>query len=666
MNIVNFVGDKPLREDPFSSDFFKDFQASTLPSHGQIKRVHYNKQDAPENLPDEFSLFVKPTEKVDYQVSNCTGRKRAVLIGINYVNTRYQLGGCFNDVKNIKEFITKSYGYDESNMKVLTDSPNRRLDPTLIPTRENIINAIKWLVHDPKANDSGHGGQLVDESGEEEDGFDETIMPLDFEINGQIIDDELHNLMVAPLPAGVRLTVIFDCCHSGTVLDLPYIYSTRGVIKETNILSLGGRDLLNAGFNYFKSGKGVLDTIKGLKDTAAKHQKLRFKNIETKSSPADIIMFSGCKDTQTSADAQEAGEATGAMSHALVKSLRLNPNPTYQELLNSIRDVLKAKYAQKPQLSTSGTTVVLGTFGCGKTRLCFEALYQNYGLYLVAYTYNIGSNELELAARWTKDNIENKQPKEAENLEEWAIMPALDCIAIPWSTLKTNLLVRSLSSLCYSFTGAIVCITGSGLSLLRARDDSSRGKEELHVPTFNQFGRIETSNELFELAKSIFPREEELRLNEQLKNLINNLTTSADSLPNKEYRIYTGFADLEKYPSERPAYINSVATLELAKRDGHYYEIEHISIRKEGSAEDFGNLLESSICIIDVDVEDDGDTNDLPNEQPVHKFSLRNSPFSSASRKIFGSACKIDGRSSKFDATKSQVVDFSTRNIFLF
>ncbi|CAI2167089.1 1074_t:CDS:10 [Funneliformis geosporum] len=495
MNIVNFVGDKPLREDPFSSDFFKDFQASTLPSHGQIKRVHYNKQDAPENLPDEFSLFVKPTEKVDYQVSNCTGRKRAVLIGINYVNTRYQLGGCFNDVKNIKEFITKSYGYDESNMKVLTDSPNRRLDPTLIPTRENIINAIKWLVHDPKANDSGHGGQLVDESGEEEDGFDETIMPLDFEINGQIIDDELHNLMVAPLPAGVRLTVIFDCCHSGTVLDLPYIYSTRGVIKETNILSLGGRDLLNAGFNYFKSGKGVLDTIKGLKDTAAKHQKLRFKNIETKSSPADIIMFSGCKDTQTSADAQEA----------------------------------------------------------------------------VAYTYNIGSNELELAARWTKDNIENKQPKEAENLEEWAIMPALDCIAIPWSTLKTNLLVRSLSSLCYSFTGAIVCITGSGLSLLRARDDSSRGKEELHVPTFNQFGRIETSNELFELAKSIFPREEELRLNEQLKNLINNLTTSADSLPNKEYRIYTGFADLEKYPSERPAYINSVATLELAKRDGHYY-----------------------------------------------------------------------------------------------
>ncbi|CAJ0887440.1 17300_t:CDS:2, partial [Entrophospora sp. SA101] len=77
------------------------------------------------------------------------------------------------------------------------------------------------------------------------------------------------------------------------------------------------------------------------------------KNIETRASPADVIMFSGCKDEQTSADAHEAGQATGAMSHALVKSLTQNPHPTYKELLISIRDILKAKYAQKPQLSAS-------------------------------------------------------------------------------------------------------------------------------------------------------------------------------------------------------------------------------------------------------------------------------------------------------------------------
>lgn len=49
---------------------------------------------------------------------------------------------------------------------------------------------------------SGHGGQVKDEAGDEEDGYDETIMPVDFMTNGQIIDDELHALMVAPLPKG--------------------------------------------------------------------------------------------------------------------------------------------------------------------------------------------------------------------------------------------------------------------------------------------------------------------------------------------------------------------------------------------------------------------------------------------------------------------------------
>ncbi|RGB33249.1 caspase domain-containing protein [Rhizophagus diaphanus] len=347
-----------FNEDPFSSDFFKKYVENSVPSHGQIKKVKYHKQEQPnDDLPDDYSLFVKPSEKVDFQTSTCTGRKRAVLIGINYYHSEYQLRGCINDVNNIKKFLTGHYGFEESNMKILTDeqSPNSEL----FPTRENIIKAIKWLVHDPQENDSyffhysGHGGQVKDDAGDEEDGFDETIMPVDFMTNGQIIDDELHALMVAPLPKGVRLTVIFDCCHSGTVLDLPYVYSTRGVVKESNILSLGSKSILNAGFSYIKGG--VIKSFKEIKNAATEYQKIRRKNIETKGSPADIIMFSGCKDEQTSADAQMAGEqvVTGAMSHALVTSLNKNAHPTYQELLNSIREVLKTKYAQKPQLSAS-------------------------------------------------------------------------------------------------------------------------------------------------------------------------------------------------------------------------------------------------------------------------------------------------------------------------
>ncbi|CAG8482104.1 6522_t:CDS:2 [Rhizophagus irregularis] len=120
-----------------------------------------------------------------------------------------------------------------------------------------------------------------------------------------------------------------------------------------------------------------------------------------------------------------------------------------------------------------------------------------------------------------------------------------------------------LSTLSYSFIGAFDCITGSGLSLLRANDKiSTKAKEELHVSTFNQFGRIDTSGELLELATRIFPLEEKrfaefnlFQFLQLLNELVTKLTTSADSLPRKEYSIYTGFEDLQKHPSERPSYV---------------------------------------------------------------------------------------------------------------
>ena len=54
-----------------------------------------------------------------------------------------------------------------------------------------------------------------------------------------------------------------------------------------------------------------------------------------------------------SADASIQGEATGAMSWAFINALKKNPNQSYVQLLNSIRDELQGKYQQKPQLSSS-------------------------------------------------------------------------------------------------------------------------------------------------------------------------------------------------------------------------------------------------------------------------------------------------------------------------
>ncbi|KAF8917433.1 hypothetical protein CPB85DRAFT_1431352 [Mucidula mucida] len=90
-----------------------------------------------------------------------------------------------------------------------------------------------------------------------------------------------------------------------------------------------------------------------VKTATGSNQKAEQKARATKTSPADVISWSGCKDSQTSADTQEAGNATGAMSYAFMATLGQNPKQSYQQLLNNLRDILKSKYSQKPQLSSS-------------------------------------------------------------------------------------------------------------------------------------------------------------------------------------------------------------------------------------------------------------------------------------------------------------------------
>ncbi|KAI9810312.1 MAG: Ca(2+)-dependent cysteine protease [Phylliscum demangeonii] len=201
---------------------------------------------------------------------------------------------------------------------------------------------------------SGHGGQTEDLNGEEEDGYDEVIYPVDFRTAGHIVDDEMHRIMVASLQPGVRLTAIFDSCHSGTALDLPYIYSTQGMLKEPNLAKEAGLGLLSMVTAYGRGDlSGLATTAMGLFKKATRGDDAAQRTIQTKTSPADVIMLSGSKDDQTSQDATIAGQATGAMSWAFVTALKKNPQQSYVQLLNSIRDELATRYTQKPQLSCS-------------------------------------------------------------------------------------------------------------------------------------------------------------------------------------------------------------------------------------------------------------------------------------------------------------------------
>eukprot|EP01101_Sappina_pedata_P005142 TRINITY_DN22_c0_g2_i1.p1 TRINITY_DN22_c0_g2~~TRINITY_DN22_c0_g2_i1.p1 ORF type:complete len:294 (+),score=117.78 TRINITY_DN22_c0_g2_i1:116-883(+) len=242
-------------------------------------------------------------------------------------------------------------------MTILTDD-NR----ACMPLRNNIVSAMMWLVHDNQPGDllffhySGHGSQVQDVSGDEDDGADETIVPLDYKSKGQIIDDDMHTLLVKSLKPGVKLIAIFDSCHSGTALDLPFVYKpSGGYMGQGPSKSQLMTDLFAAGKSLYKGDK---------KGAAKIMAKFVWDGVQTKfgspqkqatnSSPADVVMISGCRDDQTSADATIGGQATGAMSFALMLELKRKQNPTLIELLNGMRDIMiEKKFTQIPQMSTS-------------------------------------------------------------------------------------------------------------------------------------------------------------------------------------------------------------------------------------------------------------------------------------------------------------------------
>ncbi|KAJ3768602.1 peptidase C14 [Lentinula raphanica] len=378
---------------------------------------HHHSKEAPAEpvLTVESSLETMTTTittRQEWISSKCTGNKKALLVGINYSRTDSSLDGCHSDVTRMHKFITQTYGFPEENIVVLKD--DNKLSHKYQPTKANILYWMQWLVTDAQPHDSlffhysGHGGQRTDRDGDEIDYEDECIYPIDSipvtdasdeqiqSTRGKvIIDDELHRYLVSPLSPGVRLTAIFDSCHSGSVLDLPFMYSAAsGKLKEGKFLAeqdafekaegtrkgrgvlavektekwkieekvFEMKDVLEATKNILhqteeklfvdKDAKGALKDLERL-DGVKAHVKQVERLEERNESLADIVLISGCKDTQTSADASEDGVPTGALSWALMATLKENPEPTYLELLDGIREKLKReKYDQLPQLST--------------------------------------------------------------------------------------------------------------------------------------------------------------------------------------------------------------------------------------------------------------------------------------------------------------------------
>jgi len=255
------------------------------------------------------------------------GLKRSLLIGINYFEDKNnKLLGCINDVKNMEKNLRKT-NPECKEYKILTDDSTNHL---LKPTRKNIIDSINWLVKDLKSGESvffhycGHGGLTLDRSGDEKSGYDSCIYPINNGVIETITDDELKTIFVNKIPINCKAFVVLDCCHSGSALDLRYIYSAPEY----------GKIMVTQDNNYPKTD-------------------------------GSVIFLSGCLDTQTSADTVDSKNIPcGALTNALIEVwTKYGINIKFKYLLWDVRTFLKQKgYEQIPQLSCSNSVSLSDVF----------------------------------------------------------------------------------------------------------------------------------------------------------------------------------------------------------------------------------------------------------------------------------------------------------------
>ena len=278
---------------------------------------------------------------------------KAILFGLNYENDpENKLLGCINDVKLIKNCLNKHLNVPKENITLCHDNTEIK------PTSENIKNLIKENINEINNNDklttlwihySGHGYYVLDENDDEDKqndvisgtgkyGYDEVLCPLDDDF---ITDDELNEIF-SKLNQNKKLICVFDCCHSGTALDLPYKYN--------------------------------LEENKMIKDNK-KNNKIK----------CDAILLSGSMDIQKAQSGYQFTDKfkyTGAFTSALLDCFQSKTILNIKTILQHVNKLLKSKNKkQKPQITSSkmlnGNTLVIDSI-YRKVILKKIELYEKY------------------------------------------------------------------------------------------------------------------------------------------------------------------------------------------------------------------------------------------------------------------------------------------------
>jgi hypothetical protein len=275
------------------------------------------------------------------------GRSLALHLGLNAVSPKHyagwsgELAACEFDAQDMAA-LAKSRGMKSTVLL------------TKAATRAKTLSALRAAAKALAAGDlffltfSGHGGQVDDVTGEEDDRKDETWCLFD----GELIDDELY-FELSRFREGVRVLVLSDSCHSGTVTrdrQTPVPPGTRSKLMPPDVA-----------LRTYRAHKRFYDALQ--QDVARKVRKAdrddpdsMLARLDVDRRPAGVVkdfkpavlLISGCQDKETSLDGDRNGAFTGRL-RAVWKDGRFKGS--YKELHVAIRKGLRG---QTPNLYALG------------------------------------------------------------------------------------------------------------------------------------------------------------------------------------------------------------------------------------------------------------------------------------------------------------------------
>ena len=240
--------------------------------------------------------------------------KRALLVGISNYSTNSATQWTDIHGANDVELIAITLKSQKFKITKVTNQQS---------TAKRIRKELKSLANSCKPGDlvyihfSGHGQPFDDKSGDEEDGWDEAIIPYDaqkvyskgkYEGANHIIDDELNgyfNQIRKKVGAKGFLCVVIDACHSGNT------YKGDEIEDGEEIYIRGTRD------GFSSSGKPFRPRI----NADSNYKKYKY-GIEQKAGFANILILEACRSYQSNHEIKQDGKHYGPLSYYVNKTLQ--------------------------------------------------------------------------------------------------------------------------------------------------------------------------------------------------------------------------------------------------------------------------------------------------------------------------------------------------------